>query len=475
MPVYERNALKTLLQQIKQGNLVPAYLFIGERYLCQQAADQIAKLLCTDGGTVHSIDGDTEDSHLTLSKLRSFSLLGGKQIFRVNNTRLFHSKNVTKALWTRAVQAHEKEKPEKALQYLQAMMEAGGLDSSEKENDPASLTVAQWKKCFGFGKPAGKLAWTGELLARFSSGADGGTPRSDRKSGKSTGKNTGENAGEMVLAALDGGIPQNNILMLLAEDVDKRKKLYKSFQDKYAVINLQVDTGASAQAKKVQQTVLQEQVHTVLHKLNKTMAAGVMEQLLERVGFHPVAVVMETEKLALSVGETQQITKEDLDRMVGRTRQEAVFELTQAITERKVDQALLIASRLQENGIHALALVATLRKFTRTLLLFRILLEQEQYHFRPGMSAKMFQEQCLPALKQNERWKSELAGHPFALYMRFKTAAGFSTDLLRTWLNDILSADMRLKGSSIDTETVVQHVILSMMTAVEKGSLQNRS
>ncbi|MCI5182152.1 MAG: DNA polymerase III subunit delta, partial [Candidatus Electrothrix sp. AW1] len=351
------------MQQIKQGNLVPAYLFIGERYLCQQAADQIAKLLCTDGGTVHSIDGDTEDSHLTLSKLRSFSLLGGKQIFRVNNTRLFHSKNVTKALWTRAVQAHEKEKPEKALQYLQAMMEAGGLDSSEKENDPASLTVAQWKKCFGFGKPAGKLAWTGELLARFSSGVDGGTPRSDRKSGKSTGKNTGENAGEMVLAALDGGIPQNNILMLLAEDVDKRKKLYKSFQDKYAVINLQVDTGASAQAKKVQQTVLQEQVHTVLHKLNKTMAAGVMEQLLERVGFHPVAVVMETEKLALSVGEAQQITKEDLDRMVGRTRQEAVFELTQAITERKVDQALLIASRLQENGIHALALVATLRKF----------------------------------------------------------------------------------------------------------------
>ncbi|MCW5212144.1 hypothetical protein VU04_04450 [Desulfobulbus sp. TB] len=475
MPVYERNALKTLLQQIKKGNLVPAYLFIGERYLCQQAADQIAKLLCTDGGTVHSIDGDTEDSNLTLSKLRSFSLLGGRQIFRVNNTRLFHSKNVAKALWKRAVQAHEKEKSDKAFQYLQAMMEAGGLDRSEKngekENDLGNLTTTQWKKCFGFGKPAGKLTWTGELLARFSSEAGDSTPRSDRNSGK----NTGENAGAMMLAALDGGLPQNNILMLLAEDVDKRKKLYKSFQDKYAVINLQVDTGASAQAKKVQQAVLQEQVHTVLHKMNKTMAAGVMEQLLERVGFHPVAVVMETEKLALSVGERQQITHEDLDRMVGRTRQEAIFELTQAIGERRTDQALLIASRLQENGIHALALVATLRNFTRTLLLFRILLEQEQYHFRPGISAKMFQEQCLPALKQNERWKSELTGHPFALYMRFKTAAGFSTTLLRTWLGDILSADMRLKGSSIDTETVVQHVILSMMTKVEKGSLQNRS
>lgn len=474
MPVYERNTLKNLLQQIEQGEFVPAYLFIGERYLCQQAADQIAKLLCTDGGTVHSIDGDTEDSNLTLAKLRSFSLLGGRQIFRINNTRLFHSKNVAKALWKRAVQAHEEEKPEKAFQYLQAMMEAGGLDSHDKENDPASLTGTQWKKCFSFGKPAGKLTWTGELLARFSLDT-GGTPHSDRNAGESTGKQAEENAGEMLLAALDGGIPEKNILMLLAEDVDKRKKLYTAFKNKYVVINLQVDTGANAQAKKVQQAVLQEQVRTVLHKMNKTMAAGVMNQLLERVGFHPVAVVMETEKLALSVGETEQITLEDLDRMVGRTRQEAVFELTQAIGERRADQALLIASRLQENGIHALALVATLRNFTRTLLLFRVLLEQERYHFHPGISAKMFQEQCLPALKQNERWKSELSGHPFALYMRFKTAASFSPTLLRTWLGYILSADMRLKGSSIDTETVVQHVILSMMTAVEKGSLQNRS
>ena len=114
----------------------------------------------------------------------------------------------------------------------------------------------------------------------------------------------------MVLAALEGGIPQNNILMLLAEEVDKRKKLYKSFKEKYAVIDLHVDTGASAQARKEQQAVLQKQVRAVLRKMNKTMTAGVMGQLLERVGFHPVAAAMETEKLALSVGEAEQITGE---------------------------------------------------------------------------------------------------------------------------------------------------------------------
>lgn len=467
MPVYERNKLDTLFQEISKGHLFPAYLFIGERYLCQQAADRIAKLLCAAGGTVHSIDGDTEESSLTLSKLRSFSLLGGRQVFRVNNTRLFHSKNVTKGIWNRAAQANEANKPDKAFKYLQAMMEAGGLDSREPENDPGNLSAAQWKKCFGFAKPDGKLDWTGELLARYSQ-------ESATRSGSGFAQSP-RNAGEMLLAALDAGIPQHNILMLLAEEVDKRKKLYKSFKEKYAVIDLHVDTGASAQARKEQQTVLREQVSAVLRKMNKTMAAGVMEQLLERVGFHPVAAVMETEKLALFAGEAKQITGEDLDCMVGRTRQEAVFELTQAISDKKIDQALLIASRLQENGLHALAILATLRNFTRNLLLFRVLLEQEQYNFRPGISAKVFQDQCLPALKQNERWKSELSGHPFALYMRFKTAAGFSTALLRTWLRAILLADMRLKGSSIDTDTVLQHVILSMMTAGEKVSLQNHS
>ncbi|MCI5160690.1 MAG: hypothetical protein D3917_01435 [Candidatus Electrothrix sp. AX5] len=103
------------------------------------------------------------------------------------------------------------------------------------------------------------------------------------------------------------------------------------------------------------------------------------------------------------------------------------------------------------------------------------MLEQEQYNFRPGISAKVFQEQCLPALKQNERWKTELSGHPFALYMRFKAAGTFSTDILRAWLRDLLMADMRLKGSSIATDTVLQHLILSMMTTVEKVSLQNHS
>ncbi|XOF34243.1 MAG: DNA polymerase III subunit delta [Candidatus Electrothrix sp. YB6] len=460
MPVYQRTNIATLLQEIRDGASFPAYLLVGERYLCQQAADRIAEALCAQGGTVHSIDGDTEDSGATLAKLRSFSLLGGRQVFRVKNSRLFHSKNVAKSIWNRAVKAQQSNEPEKAVRYLQALMEAGGLDSRDPANDPASLTPTQWKKSFGFARPAGPLDWTGQLLANQSGG-----PAAESAEPSSTASGPAGNAGELLLATLEAGIPENNILMLLAEEADKRKKLYKAFKEKYAVIDLTVDTGSGAQAKKVQQSVLREQVRAVLQSMGKNMAAGVMEQLLERVGFHPVAAVMETEKLALSAGENRQITLQDLNTLVGRTRQEAIFELTQAISDKKTDQALLVASRLQENGVHALAVLASLRNFTRTLLLFRALLEQEQYGIQPGIPAKKFQDHCLPLLKKNDRWKKELSGHPFALYMRFRTASGFSAVLLRSWLGLILATDMRLKGSPVAPDIVLQHLILSMMTA----------
>ena len=174
------------------------------------------------------------------------------------------------------------------------------------------------------------------------------------------------------------------------------------------------------------------------------------------------------------MGEAQQITLDDLNAVVGRTRQEALFELTQAIGEKNLDRALLIIGRLQENGIHSLAILATLRNYTRTLLLFRSLQAQEKYGIRTNMPAKLFQQQCLPLLKQNERWKKELSGHPFAVYMQFKTAADFSLAQLKSWLQLLLSAEMRLKGSPVEPETVLQHLILSMLAKEHKGALQNR-
>ena len=78
------------------------FLFFGERYLCREAADLTQeKLLASTPGAIHNIDGDGEDPSQTLARLMSFSLLPGRQLYRVSNSRIFHSKTVVAEIWAK--------------------------------------------------------------------------------------------------------------------------------------------------------------------------------------------------------------------------------------------------------------------------------------------------------------------------------------------------------------------------------------
>lgn len=451
MPLYTRDTLPALLAQPATGQS-QVYLLFGERYLCQNAAEQLEKKLLQAGGILHPIDGDQENIASTLTKLRSFSLLPGRQLYRVTDTRLFLSKQVAKNIWDKVLKAHADGKTDQVGRSLRALMESGGIDPQSLDQDLDTMPPAEWQQCFGFARPSGDLSWTRPYLVT--------------EPGKSGSASTGSPAdpAEALSHALTAGFPANNVLILLAEDVDKRKKLFKLLKDEQTVIDLSVEAGAGAKAQKEQKAVLFELVQQTLKEQDKTLAPGLADLLFERVGFHPVAVVMELRKVMLYTGERRQITRDDLDCLVGRTRQEALFELTAAITRRDRELALSIGDRLQENGIHPLAVVATLRNFVRGLLLCRALQEQPSLQFQSSMSAASFQQICLPRLKEREQWKKELSGHPFALYMQFKSAANYSLPVLAGWMKLLLDAEFRLKGSPIAPAIVLQHLILSMLT-----------
>ena len=457
MPVFTRDRLEALYSGAKKDPY-SLYLLIGDRFLCRQTAGMLEEALLAGGGTVHSIDGEDEDPARIVSRLSSYSLLPGRQIYRVTDTRLFHSKKVAGSLWKRVLKARAENKPEAAVRNLLALLAAGGLDPASPDSDPARLSPGDWKKCFDFTHPGGDLSWTTALLAEAPSvtGKGGSTPKSDPAA--------------RLQEVLEAGIPDNNLLILLAEDVDKRKRFYKYIKEHQVVVDLSVEQGAGSRAKKAQESVLRELVTNTLNEMEKTMAGGVMEQLFDRVGFHPVAVVMETEKLCLSVGDRPQITRQDLDAIVGRTRQEALFELTGAIGNRQLGPALVLSERLVDNGIHPLAVVATLRNYVRTLLLFKSLQEQPEYGYSRGMQANVFQRQCLPALKEAQRWKQELSGHPYAVFMQFKTAASFPLDLLGSWLQEILKTERRLKGSPLEPLTILQHLLTTMLAPAGTGA-----
>ncbi len=456
MPVYKRQDFPKLLSEIKQGFTSQIYLIWGERYLCRSASEELIDHLLPvqdrQTTSLQHIDGDQEDFNKTLNLLKTYSLFSGPQIIRVADSKLFYSKGVAKSVWDKACEKKERNETRQALRYLLQMLNLAGISPDDfDDEDITSLSATRWKKLFGFNKPQGDLSWVQDLLA---DSAD-----------TSPAKEMKNDAASMFVQAYEGGIPQDNTLILLAEAVDKRKRLYKYIQEHGVILDLAVDSGGSAAAKRDQEKILKELIRNTLAKYDKKIDPDTLPVLLERVGFHPVAAVMESEKLALYVADRETITRDDIDAIIGRTREEALYELTESVTSGKLEDGLLILAHLQDNGVHSLAILATLRNHLKKLLLVRSLQGLRSPAYTQSLSYPVFQKNYLPKLKEDrDEWSNLLWKiHPYALFMLFRQAKQFRCEDLQDGLKEVLAAEYRMKGSSVDNRLIMDNLLFSLM------------
>lgn len=449
MALIKRNELPALLKEGRELEDLRIFLFFGERYLCREAADTLQEhLLSRESGAVTPIEGEKEDHARTLARLMSFSLLPGRQIYRVTDSRIFHSKTVAADIWEKAITAEEAGKSTAAMRHIISFARIGALDLQSR-TPFSEVPGSEWEKHFGFAKPESDLGWADALLVQA----------------VGTGKMTPGSAADITekyTESFNGAIPRQNYLILTAETVDKRQKLFSFIKKNGLAVDCSVAAGAAVTAQKEQKGVLREMMDKTLREFRKTIDPQAVEIFFERVGFQPSAVVMETEKLALFVGDRETITSDDLEQMVGRSREDALFELTDAFGKRQVGKTLTILKRLQDNGTHGLAIMATMRNYIRKMLIYRSLQLQTHPLWQSGMNARQFQNSYLPALKENEEWKEHLGGHPYALFMSFSKAAEFSCNQLKIWLTLLLEAEYRLKGSPLPQHIILEDLFLSM-------------
>jgi DNA polymerase-3 subunit delta len=454
MAQIKRSELLARLQDNSFAFESQIFLFFGERFLCKEAADMTQnKLLKQQAGAVNAVDGDSEDPGQTLARLMSFSLLPGRQLYRVANSRIFHTKTVVSEIWTKATLSFQAGRSGPALRHLQAMIQA--VDLKVAGPTPLSeISAKEWKKIFAFDKPGESLDWADNLLTES----------------QEITKVNKTNIVERYIEAFDKGLPDGNILLLTAETVDKRQRLFTYIKKNGIIVDCSVASGANAAAQTEQKAVLKEMMQKTLKEFEKKIDPRAVEIFFERVGFHPVAVVTETEKLAHFVGDRTVITSDDLESMVARNREDALYELTDAFSKRQVGRTLNILSRLLEQGFHGLAILATMRNFLRKQLIYRSLQMRPSPAWRRGMNAKEFQSHYLPELKAQGEWSELLKGHPYALFMSFTKASGYSCPGLKRWLTMLLDAEFRLKGSPLPPQLVLEELFISMLKGSPKFS-----
>ena len=453
MALIQRTELSDLLadkEQIVKNNII---LLFGERYLCRESAEQLKDVLTAAGkeGAVHPIDGESENPEQTIAKLLSFSLLPGKQLYLVTDSTIFHSKSVAADIWEKARVAAESSKEHAAMRHLGALARLGSL-KLESQQPFSEISAAQWINLFGFDKPGTALDWADKLLVQAV--GTGKLPAGSRA-----------NAADKLMEAFSGRVPPQNYLILSTENIDKRQKLFKFIQENGLVVDCSIATGSAAAAQKAQREVLLEMVNKTLREGNKSMDQEAINMLFDRIGPYPVAIVSETEKLMHYVGDAAHISTADVANTVGRSREDALFELTEAFGKRQVGNSLVILNRLQDNGTHGLAILATMRNYLKRLLIQRSIQLQPSPRYERSMSAKEFQNAYLPALKKSERFKEHLSGHPYALYMGFQKASEFGCTYLRESFTHILEAEYRLKGSPVDQRIILEDMFLTLFRA----------
>ncbi len=452
MPIYKRQELPALLQAIDKGETTQIYLVFGERYLCQRAADQILDHLLPDeslrAGNLILVDGDQEEPGMTLNQLRTYSLFGGRRVIRVMDSRLLHSKEVAKNLWEKGVKQYQNNDLQAAGRYLRQVLDIGGMTPSDLEE----LQDSTWKSKLGFARPQGNLAWVGEALAKTGAADDSAVGPGSQE------------ITDLYTKAFDEGLPSGNILILVTDAADKRKKFYKYLAKLGSVLDLSVDSGTNKAAADSQKEVLTEIVRRTLAESNKKMEPRAMEIFLDRVGFHPVAAALESEKLALYTEARQQITVDDLNEVIGRTREEAVYELSEAFSNRDLTATLIINGRLLENGLHPLVIVATLRNHIKKMLIIGALRDLDSPAYSPGLSFPAFKGGYLERLKAaRANWPKDLPGHPYALYMMFRKVEKFQTSALIMALSELLATEYRLKSAAISEKIILESMFFKLL------------
>ncbi len=224
---------------------------------------------------------------------------------------------------------------------------------------------------------------------------------------------------------------ETTCLVLEAESVDKRQKWVK----RVAKIGRVIDCTGPSKAQEVRRWI-----DARLAQRGVRAKSGVAAALFELVGADLDRLALEIEKLSLFAGESGELDADAVTELVGQLRPRALYELTDAIGERRLTSALRLASELTQQGEPPLVLVGALANHFRRLLRVR--------EIRP--------------LEANEVQR-RLGLHPFAAQKVVDQARRFEPRRLRFCLDAVRSTDVALKGGlPIAPRLAIERLVLAV-------------
>jgi DNA polymerase-3 subunit delta len=192
-----------------------------------------------------------------------------------------------------------------------------------------------------------------------------------------------ENDEETLIRYLNNPAP-STVMILVADDLDKRKKSTKALLDNAVVVDFPPlkDSEAKAWAK------------SRLKELKTTADDAVLSEIVGLVGTDVQTLFNELDKLASAVADTGRITSAVVDELIGRSRELSNFELGDHLLAHNRKRALETLHRLLDDGAEPVMLIGLIAGNYHRLALAKHLLAK-------GGREEVFRNISLPPFKRD--------------------------------------------------------------------------
>lgn len=447
--------LEKVIIDLKKGAVAPCYLLYGEEeYLINETLHQILDIIMPESDRdfgLFFVDGENADFDLLQDHLLAPSLLGGRKVVVVKNTTIFQSRENLSDL-IQKIRDNIDEHPDKAAKYFLTFLKISGFAWEDMQGAGwQKITDEQWRKAVEDDSGDDRNKWLPRMIEICTS----------------RGWTSGSviDPSDQFEELLAQGLPAGNCLILTAEAVDKRKKIFKVIDKAGIILHFAEIKGEAATRE-----TLKLEAQKLLSRYGKSLVPVAWIALGKKTGFQLRPSLNELQKLISFVGQRSVIEEKDVEAVVGKTREDSIFDLTTALAEKNAKSALLALKALLDQGTHHLMILTMISREIRLLLQASLLIRSGKLpRFIPNMEYGSFQKNIYPVvtgLAADVSPKEDLLvkKHPFVIYNALRNCSRFSYPVLLNYLDDLLDMDRAMKSSATDPQLLLERFLIKACT-----------
>ena len=220
-------------------------------------------------------------------------------------------------------------------------------------------------------------------------------------------------------------------LVVTSNKVDRKRKLFKKLTG--------LKTAIACEAPKENELI--NWLRKRAEETNYSLSSNAARVLINRVGARPGILAKELEKTLLYAGANKSISEKDVAEVVGESKTENVFALTEALKTKNSETALRLLNNQINHGEEPIKILGTIA-----------------WQFRMIWEVKHYQKKNLPS----GQIAKTMGANPYVVDKALQHTDRFSTKQLRTGYLELAKADRSLKSTSQDPLAVMQTLVLNL-------------